>query len=229
MTEVLAVPAIMETASILGGGVSGALHARTRDMDYLGALIVAVSTGVGGGAIRDIMLGEVPVFLLNMFVPLAVIGAVAAFFFARLIERVTPFMFVLDTLLIGAWVVIGAEKAINAGLPPIAVVFVGATTAVGGGLLRDVLCRDIPTALMPGRYVAASGLIASVVFTGLWNLGLEGMAEAAALLTATLLRALSYHYEWVTPSALDMSSALRKWVGIHDPRTATSGGKASAG
>ena len=224
MTEVLSVPAIMETASILGGGISGALHARTRDMDYLGALIVAVSTGVGGGAIRDIMLGEVPVFLLNMFVPLAVIGAVAAFFFARLIEKVTPFMFVLDTLLIGAWVVIGAEKAINAGLPPIAVVFVGATTAIGGGLLRDVLCRDIPTALMPGRYVAASGLIASIVFTSLWSVGLEGLAEATALITATLLRALSFHYEWVTPSAMDMSNTFRDWVGLSERKTASDQG-----
>ena len=224
MTEVLEVPAIMETASILGGGISGALHARTRDMDYLGALIVAVSTGVGGGAIRDVMLDEVPVFLLNDFVLIAVIGAVAAFFFARLLQRLTPFMFVLDTLLIGAWVVIGAEKAINAGLPPIAVIFVGSTTAIGGGLLRDVLCREIPTTLMPGRYVASSALIASLVFTGMWLLELQGMAEGAALLSATLLRALSYHYEWVTPSALDMSSALRKWVGIYDPRTATSSG-----
>jgi uncharacterized membrane protein YeiH len=224
MTEVLTVPAVMETASILGGGISGALHARTRDMDYLGALIVAVATGVGGGAIRDIMLGEVPVFLLNMFVPLAVLGAVAAFFFARLLEKVTPFMFVLDTLLIGAWVVIGAEKAINAGLPPIAVVFVGATTAIGGGLLRDVLCRDIPTALMPGRYVAASGLIASIVFTSLWSVGLEGLAEAAALITATLLRALSFHYEWVTPSAMDMSNTFRDWVGLPERKTASGKG-----
>ena len=224
MTEVLEVPAIMETASILGGGISGALHARTRDMDYLGALIVAVSTGVGGGAIRDVILDEVPVFLLNDFVLIAVIGAVAAFFFARLLQRLTPFMFVLDTLLIGAWVVIGAEKAINAGLPPIAVIFVGSTTAIGGGLLRDVLCREIPTTLMPGRYVASSALIASLVFTGMWLLELQVVAEVAALLSATLLRALSYHYEWVTPSALDMSSALRKWVGIHDPRTATSSG-----
>lgn len=224
MTEVLAVPGVMETASILGGGISGALHARTRDMDYLGALIVAVSTGVGGGAIRDVMLGEVPIFLLNAFIPLAVIGAVAAFFFARLIQRLTPFMFVLDTLLIGAWVVIGAEKAINADLPPVAVIFVGSTTAIGGGLLRDVLCREIPTALMPGRYVAASALIASVVFTGLWNLDLKGMAEASTVLTATLLRALSYHYEWVTPSAMDMSSALRKRIGLPERHTAAGSG-----
>ena len=224
MTEILVVPSVIETASIIGGGISGALHARTREMDYLGALLVAVATGVGGGAIRDLMLGQVPIFLLNHFVLLAVGGALVAFFFAKLIQRLTPFLFILDTLLIGAWVVIGAEKAINAGLPPVAIVFVGSVTAIGGGLLRDVLCREIPTALMPGRYVAASALVGSIVFTGLWNSGLEDFAEVGTLLTATILRALSYYYEWVTPSAMDMSNSLRKWVGLSKRNPASAEG-----
>ena len=87
---------------------------------------------------------------------MAVIGAVAGYFFGKLVSELEPAIYVLDTLLIGVWVVIGAEKALALDLPYSAAVFLGLTTAIGGGLLRDVLCRNIPTALMPGQWVAAS-------------------------------------------------------------------------
>ncbi len=232
--EVITVPSPLEAVSFVGGGISGALHARERSMDYLGVLLIAVATAVGGGAIRDTLLNTTPVFLENKytlftldygFIILAVLGGLAGYFLARLMTRLTTIIFVVDTLLIGAWVVIGVEKTIFTGLGPLTAIFVGTTTAVGGGLLRDVLCREIPSALMPGKWVGSSALVASIVFVSFYypldNFLATGkatnVAAAAAIITASLLRGLSHRYNWQTPTAVDMSNSFRSWMGMKKP------------
>jgi uncharacterized membrane protein YeiH len=209
VSTLITVPPLIETAAILGGSLSGALHASRRQMDVMGVALVAVATGVGGGALRDVLLAEsVPIFLLNSYVLLAVIGAALGFFFARLVARLETPMFALDTLMIGFWVVIGAEKALSVGLPSGAVIFLGVTTAVGGGLLRDVLCREIPSPFMPGQWVAATALISAILFTVISTTGALALAEATAILAAIILRLSSARYHWITPSAVDLSDRL---------------------
>lgn len=216
MSGVLAVPDAIVTAAVIAGGLSGALHAQRRGMDVMGILLVATATGLGGGAIRDVIIADrVPVFLFNNLVAVACIGAVAGFLFARLVSFLEPAIFIVDTLLIGVWVVVGAELALQVGLPWASVVFVGVTTAVGGGLLRDVLCREVPSALMPGQWVAASALASATLFTLLYAVsGYQSLAEAAAILTAVLLRAASARYNWITPDAVDLSDRLRGRLGL---------------
>ncbi|MFN8126700.1 MAG: TRIC cation channel family protein [Candidatus Nanopelagicales bacterium] len=215
-SQILAVPSIVEVAAVTGGAISGALHAKKKHMDLMGIGIVAVCTGVGGGAIRDVMLGHsVPAFLIQNYVLMAVIGAVAGYFFGNLVSELEPAIYVLDTLLIGVWVVIGAEKALALDLPYSAAVFLGLTTAIGGGLLRDVLCRNIPTALMPGQWVAASAIVAALLFVTIqYATGARVVAESVAIIGATTLRALSARYHWITPDAVDASERFRRWLGI---------------
>lgn len=214
--DILTVPTLIEVAAVTGGAISGALHAKTRRMDLLGIGFVAICTGVGGGAIRDVLLGNaVPIFLLQNYVLMAAIGAVAGYFFGRLVSELEPAIYVLDTLLIGAWVVIGAEKALALGLSNSAAVFLGITTAIGGGLLRDVLCRNVPTALMPGQWVAAAALVAAVLFVSIeYFTDLRTVAEGAAIVSAAALRLLSARFNWVTPDAVDASARLRRWLGL---------------
>lgn len=223
MAAVLTVPTLIEVAAVTGGAISGALHAKKRHMDLMGIGIVAICTGVGGGAIRDVILGtSVPVFLIQPYVLMAVIGAVAGYFFGRIVSELTPAIYVLDTLLIGVWVVIGAEKALQLDLPNSAAVFLGLTTAIGGGLLRDVLCRNVPTALMPGQWVAAAAVVAAVLFVTIeYFTDARTVAEAVAIIGATTLRALSAKFNWITPDAVDASQRLRRWLGLgRPPRTA---------
>ncbi len=237
--EVFTVPSGIEAMSFVGGGISGALHARERSMDYLGVLLIAVATGVGGGAIRDVLLNTEPVFLQSKytllglsygFIIMAVLGGLAGYFLARLVKRLTTIIFVVDTLLIGAWVVIGVEKATFAGLGAATAIFIGTTTAVGGGLIRDVLCREIPSALMPGKWVALSALVASMVFVSVFypikyvfSTGqATAVAMVATIITASLLRGLSFHYDWRTPAAVDMSNQFRTWIGMKKAATTSS-------
>lgn len=216
MSAVLTVPTLVEVAAVTGGAISGSLHAKKRRMDLMGIGIVAICTGVGGGAIRDVILGQsVPIFLIQPYVLMAIIGAVAGYFFGRLVSELEPAIYVLDTLLIGVWVVIGAEKALALGLPNSAAVFLGLTTAIGGGLLRDVLCRNVPTALMPGQFVAASAGVAALLFVTIeYFTDARAIAEAVAIVGATSLRALSAHFNWVTPDAVDASARFRRWLGL---------------
>lgn len=189
-------------------------------MDLMGIGIVAICTGVGGGAIRDVILGNsVPIFLIQNFVLMAAIGAVAGYFFGRLVSQLEPAIYVLDTLLIGVWVVIGAEKALALDLPYGAAVFLGLTTAIGGGLLRDVLCRNVPTALMPGQFVAAAAIVAALLFVTIeYFTDARAIAQAVAIVGATVLRALSAHYNWITPDAVDASARFRHWLGLGKDR-----------
>ena len=205
-------PTILTTMSVIGGGISGALHATTRKMDITGILFVAICTGVGGGAVRDVLLGHgVPFFLVHNLVAMAFVGALAGFFFARFVEQLGPAIYTIDTLLVGFWVVIGAEKALRFGLDPMAAVFLGLTTAVAGGIIRDVLCREIPTALMPGQWVGASAALASVSFVLIYELtSFPVLAEATAIFMATMLRALGARYGWYTTDAVTMSNQLRR-------------------
>lgn len=218
--EVLSLPGIVDTMAITGGGISGALHATRLRMDLVGIAFVAICTGVGGGAIRDVILGQdVPVFLVRNFVGMAAIGAVAGYFFAKLVSELTPAIFVMDTLLIGIWVVIGAEKALAVGLSPTAAAFLGLTTAIGGGMLRDVLCRQVPTALMPGEWVAGAAIVAAVAFITVDTFtGARVAAEVCAIAGATALRALSARFRWITPDALTASDRLHEWLGLRGRR-----------
>lgn len=214
---VLAVPSLVETIAVTGGGMSGALHATKRHMDLMGIAIVAICTGVGGGAIRDVVIGQsVPVFLIQSYVAMAGIGALAGYFFARLVAQLEPAIYVVDSLLIGVWVVIGAQKAIMLGMSTSAAVFLGTTTAIGGGLLRDVLCRETPTALMPGQWVAGAAIVAALIYVSLdgWT-SMRVLAETTAILAATTLRLLSARYGWITPDAVHTSERLREWLGLN--------------
>ncbi|MDP4013180.1 MAG: TRIC cation channel family protein [Candidatus Nanopelagicales bacterium] len=215
MTDtVLAVPSLVTTLSITAGAISGALHARSRRLDITGIALVALCTGIGGGAIRDVILGQdVPFFLVSNALGVAAVGAIAGYFFTRIVSHLNPAIFTVDTLLIGVWVVIGAEKALNEHLSASAAVMLGVITAVGGGVLRDVLCREVPTALMPGQWVAASAIASALAFVGVdtWT-GQRTLATVLAIVVASGLRLASAKRGWVTPDAVTASRRIRQWV-----------------
>ena len=212
----IAIPTLLTTVAVTGGGMSGALHATRRNMDLTGIAIVAVCTGVGGGALRDVLLGHgIPTFLIRDWLAMALIGALAGYFFARFVEQLGPAIYVIDSLLIGVWVVFGAEKALQQDLSKSGAILLGVITAVGGGIIRDVLCRETPTALMPGQWVAGAAALASVLFVAIdtWT-GNRLAAEVVAIGVATGLRMASARYGWVTPNAISMSARLRQSIGI---------------
>ena len=126
--------------------ISGVLAARGRRIDLFGVVVLALVTAFGGGTIRDVTLGDVPVFWVRDFgfIGNAALTAVATFFVARFFDFRLGVLMVADALVLAIFTMAGAQKAMAFHTTPGAVVFMGVTTGVAGGMMRDVLTGQIP-------------------------------------------------------------------------------------
>src|SRR5262245_37380438 len=145
---------------------TGALAASRKQLDLIGFLFLAVVTGTGGGTVRDIVLGRVPVFwVLNpTYIVICCTMGVAVFFTAHLFESRYRLLIWLDAIGLAAYCVMGAAKGIAAtGSPTIAIV-TGTLTATFGGILRDLLANEPSVLLRPEIYITAA-LVGGGIFT----------------------------------------------------------------
>ena len=114
---------------------------------------------------------------------------------------------VIDTFLIGVWVVIGVQKSLLVGLAPTAALFVGVVACIGGGLLRDILCRERPEVLSPSTFDAAAAVAGASAYLILAQVGAPVWASTTAtILVAAALRGASAYYGWETPRSPAVSS-----------------------
>ncbi len=137
--------------------ISGVLIAMDKKMDPFGILIIAFVTAVGGGTIRDILIGQTPVsWMLDMNYTYAIIGsAVFAVIFRKNINYLRTSLFLFDTIGIGLYTVVGIEKGIHAELHPIICIALGTVSACFGGVVRDILCNEIPVIFRKEIYATA--------------------------------------------------------------------------
>ncbi|MBP7148384.1 MAG: trimeric intracellular cation channel family protein [Acidobacteria bacterium] len=136
--------------------ISGVLAARGKRVDLFGVCVLALVTAFGGGTIRDVTLGDVPVFWLKSqwFIGNAVLTAVATFYIARLRESRHVFL-VADAFVLAAFTMAGAQKALAFDTTVGAIVFLGVTTGVAGGMMRDVLLGQVPVVFRQDIYLYA--------------------------------------------------------------------------
>ncbi len=203
---VIAIPYALEMTAVTFGALSGALHATRKGLDPVGVFTIAVLCAVGGGIIRDVLLqGGVPVFLSTpVYLSIAAFAAVVGTFLAGLVRAALPVINVVDTLLIGLWVVLGAEKALLVDLSYSTAILLGVLTATGGGLLRDLLCKEVPSVVRAGEWYAAVAIIAALIFVTLVALGTPiDVAELATIVAAALIRSGALRFGWRTPTAYD--------------------------
>ncbi len=157
--------------------ISGVLAARGRRIDLFGVMVLALVTAFGGGTIRDVTLGDVPVFWVRDFgfIGNTAITAVVTFFVARFVDFRFGVLMVADALVLAVFTMAGAQKAMAFHTSPGAVVFMGVTTGVAGGIVRDLLTGQIPLVFRKETY-----LYASASFLGSVSFLLAGYAGAAA-------------------------------------------------
>ena len=172
--------------------LSGAFKGVRRDLDWLGITALAVLTGVGGGMVRDVLLGDTPpaVFRDERYLAVCLLGAVAVLVFGRTISRTWNRVMVADAIGLGLFAALGAAKGAAFGLGPLGTILAGALTAVGGGVIRDVLVGDRPAVLYKGYYATAAILGAAVLVLLGWLGVVASVQILAAALTATSLRFL---------------------------------------
>jgi uncharacterized membrane protein YeiH len=206
--EALRVPAAVDLAAIVIGALTGGLLAAREGFAVSGVLLLAVTGGLGGGLIRDVLLAEgPPVALTNpAYLPTVAITAGVTFFFSGWLSRLTALLVGLDAVTLGFFTVIGAQKAQLVGLPSASVVFIGTVTAVGGAVIRDMLLAQRADIVQPGPYNAVAALIGAAALTILAGpAGLDPLPVAAIVIAlVAALRVLSVWRGWEAPVAVDL-------------------------
>jgi uncharacterized membrane protein YeiH len=151
----------LEHFGIAVSAISGALAGRGKQVDLFGVIVLALVTAFGGGTVRDVIIGDVPVFWIRN--PDALINAaltgLMAFFFVRYYEPPLKFLLVADAFALAFFTIAGARKAIDFHLASGAVVAIAVITGVAGGIVRDVLTGEIPLVFRPHIYLYATAAI----------------------------------------------------------------------
>lgn len=148
---------VVDILGTIAFAISGVLVALDKRMDAFGVLIIAFVTAVGGGTLRDVMAGIHPVsWMTNMTYVYVIIGsAVFAVVLRNKINYLRRSLFLFDTIGIGLYTVVGIETGIVAGLHPVICIALGTMTACFGGVLRDILCNEIPVIFRKEIYATA--------------------------------------------------------------------------
>lgn len=183
--------------------VNGALTAsRVARLDIVGILTLGIITAIGGGIIRDVLIDRLPPATFSDWRYLAVAagGGLLAFFAGRRLDRLTSSITVLDAAGLSLFAVTGASKALAAGLGPVQAVLLGAITGVGGGTVRDVLIRQVPTVLTAGLY-AIPALVGAAITVVVSRFGVYGIATAiVAAGVCFAIRMIGVHYGLNAPT-----------------------------
>lgn len=192
-----------ELAGTFAFALSGAAAARKRHLDWFGIMAVAFAVACGGGVIRDLCIGAVPPAGLAdwRYLCVALCAAWMTILAHPLVERLANPVALFDCLGLGLFAVTGAQKALAFGHNAEVAVLLGMVTAVGGGMMRDILLNRVPQILQREIYASAALLGASIEVAG-ERLGWDsGLRTWAALLACCTLRYLSLRYQWNLPRA----------------------------
>lgn len=165
---------ILEILGTASFAISGALSAMNRKLDVFGIFIIAFVTGTGGGTVRDILIGNTPVTWMDNIIYIYLIGIVTilSIIFRTKINYLKTSLFLFDTIGLGIFTIIGVETGIQNNLDPIISVALGVMTGTFGGVIRDILCNEIPVIFRKEIYATAC-LVGGLVFIILHKLGVE--------------------------------------------------------
>ncbi|MBQ7360085.1 MAG: trimeric intracellular cation channel family protein [Lachnospiraceae bacterium] len=205
---------ILEIVGTISFAVSGAMVAVRKRVDLFGVLVLGVITALGGGLLRDVILGQIPpaMFVNKRFVLMALVTSLLVFVVARafkdrylssevLIDQINN---VFDALGLGAFAVIGSQVAISAGYKDnmLLVVCMGMITGIGGGLIRDLMVMEIPFVLRH-RVYAVAAITGAILFAVLDRIAVpEWIAVFAGVVWVFGMRMLATKYKWNLPKAI---------------------------
>lgn len=194
--------------------VSGAMIAVDKRTDIFGVILLAVITALGGGTIRDMLLGQLPPRMFSNFqyVLLSTVCAVIVFVLARIFKErfvekerfIEQINNVFDAIGLGVFAVSGAHIGMEAGYGDnvFLMAFLGMTTAVGGGILRDIMIKEMPFVLKK-RIYAVAAIAGALTFIGFARVGVSSaVAYGAGCAVTTALRLLATVFRWNLPRAL---------------------------
>ncbi|WP_299439981.1 trimeric intracellular cation channel family protein [uncultured Aquimarina sp.] len=162
---------ILDILGTIAFAISGALSAMNRRLDLFGIFIIAFVTAIGGGTLRDVLIGATPVSWMHNTLNMYLIGGVAglSIIFRNKLDYLKKSVFLFDTIGLGIFTIIGVEAGIQTKLDPIFCIALGAMTGCFGGVIRDILCNEIPVIFRKEIYATAS-IAGGICFMILYSL-----------------------------------------------------------
>lgn len=205
---------LMEMIGTVAFACSGAMVAIEKRLDLLGIIVLGETTAVGGGMIRDIIIGihppalfVDPIYVIAAFVSVMVLFVAVKYFYQSADILESPMyeavLNLLDAIGLGAFTVVGIDTAVGAGFGEykFLMIFLGVITGVGGGILRDMMAGQTPAVLKKHVYACAS-IAGAVCYVILMNYTGEGPAMVVSAILVTVIRVLARHYKWNLPRAI---------------------------
>jgi uncharacterized membrane protein YeiH len=207
----------LEMVGTVAFAVSGVMVAKERKMDIFGAILLGCVTAVGGGMIRDLILGETPpaMFRRPIYVDVSFVTCLISFvlerhrlgrrFFDRFDQthaRTALILNAADSIGLAAFVVVGCRTAVNAGYGDNTFLtsFVGVLTGIGGGILRDIMAGQMPL-IMRKRVYGIAAIAGALLYTELQTVGVQQLIAAViSMLCTVLIRFLAIYFRWNLPA-----------------------------
>ena len=192
----------IEAVGVFAFALSGLLEARRRDMDLVGLFVVALVAAFGGGTLRDLLLDRSPLFWIEHdSYAIAILGLSTLFALLPATGRVPPVvLLVADALGLGLFSVVGAGYALEAGTSLFIAALMGTITGTFGGVIRDVLCNELPSLFKQTPLYATCAFVGCYVYFLLTHLALPGdLAVWITTLGITAFRLAAVRWNWVLP------------------------------
>lgn len=199
---------VLDMLGTVAFAISGVLVAMEKRLDLFGILIIALVTAIGGGTLRDLLIGNSPVgWMKHTEYLYAILGAVGfAILLRKQLKYLRKSLFLFDTIGIGLYTLIGIEQGLLAGLDPAICIILGTLTACFGGVVRDTLCNEIPVIFRKEIYATAcivGGLLyfalRAIHFPELWS-------YVAGILSVILIRLLAVRFKIALPEIYQNST-----------------------
>lgn len=192
---------VVDIVGTLVFAISGALAAGEKRFDLMGVAIIAFVTALGGGTIRDLLIGAQPVGWMDnyQYVLIVAVGVALVFFLHKKLQHFRKSFFLFDAIGLGTFAIAGMEKALSYGVSPVYAIFCGMISGCFGGLIRDVLCNEIPLIFRKEIY-ALPALFGASAYLGLDQLGIiPEISFPIAIVLVTLFRIIAVRRNWQLP------------------------------
>jgi uncharacterized membrane protein YeiH len=192
---------VITMSAVAVSAITGVLEAGRKPIDLFGVVLVALTSALGGGTIRDLLLDR-PVFWVadQTYLVAAIAAGVATFVLVRLARLPANLFLVPDALGLALFTVIGTQVALSQGAPWFVATFLGVVTGVFGGVLRDILCNEVPL-VFAGELYATASWAGAMVFIALLHTGIaDAIASLLAMAAIFLTRIAAIHWHLTLPS-----------------------------
>lgn len=194
----------LDLLGVLAFAVSGNLLAARKNIDIMGSLVLGLAVGLGGGIMRDVMLGQIPNSLQEpIYLVPPIVSALTVYLLGRRALHARVPIIAFDALGLGVFVTTGTTIAMAAGVPVASAILLGVLTGVGGGMIRDVLANEIPAVFNGSDLYILPAIVGAALMALIWSLG--WFEPWWALVIAVLVfafRMLAWHFEWRVPSPM---------------------------